>query len=75
MAYYRIYFLDAGDRIFGVKDAESESDQSAIEVGRPLLSRWPAVEEVGMRQASRAATAETCESSALRRLVTLPVAQ
>jgi hypothetical protein len=44
MTYYRIYLLDAADRIFGVREAECESDQSAIEVGRPLLTRWPAVE-------------------------------
>lgn len=44
MAYYRIYWLDAADRIFGVQEAHCESDQIAIEVGRPLLTTWPAVE-------------------------------
>ena len=44
MAYYRIYLLDAANRISGVQEAECGSDQNAVEIGTLQLSRWPSVE-------------------------------
>jgi len=44
MAYYRIYLLNAANRIAGVQEVECESDKNAVEIGALQLASWPSVE-------------------------------
>jgi hypothetical protein len=44
MGCYRIYLLDGANQIRGVEDAECDSDQNAIQAGKPLLEMYPGVE-------------------------------
>jgi hypothetical protein len=44
MPHYRIFFFDGANRIRGFEETECDSDQSAIQAGKPLLETYPKVE-------------------------------